>query len=698
MFPQLRRALFPLAVVLLCGLCAPLGFAANNVAKLAPRYREWLQKDVVYIISNQEKQVFLQLTSDTERDQFIQDFWAIRNPNPGAPSNEFKEEHYRRIAYANQWFGHESGREGWRTDRGRVYITLGEPQQKAVYKGLGDVRPMEIWFYSRPHPALPPFFSVVFFQPDSGGEYKLYSPYMDGPEKLVTTINAQSGRVAALQDIDRAAGREVARTVLSLLPDEPVDRSTAQSSLASDVLLSTIRGLANHPVNLEMLQQRRSLMASVSHRIVLSSEFLDVSTTVLRHQDGEPRLHYLLRLNRPGDFALAQSSDHRYYYSIEVLARVMTRENKLIFTQQRKLSHFVDAAELAKIKNRKFAFAGWLPLAPGDYKLEFELLNTLGKTAFKASREVTVPALDQPLRISEVQPFETTAPAEGAGAGPFTVAGVKFDPLPNHDLTLVQGQPLKIMYQIWEPSAAGGNGAAENKLNVEYSYGRLNAAGETKTITDTVAANQFDPSGTLVNGKQIPTAELPPGNYRLMVSVSDPRLQKKTFSSLAFQLVNSGESDRLWTISDDEEQADVSDGTADHQRGLCYREHGDSSHAARWLAHAFQKHPDQRTLAELVDVYFAEKAFARVADLYRRMPVSRETEDRTILRAAESQDKLGDLAGSIQVLESALQLKPESGPLYVSLASYYRRSGDNAKASMLEQRGRALLDKGSREN
>jgi GWxTD domain-containing protein len=87
-------------------------------------YKQWLNQDVRWIITPEEKQAFLRLTNDRERDEFIRQFWEHRNPDPGSPGNKFKQEHYRRIAYANQHFV-QSGEPGWATDRGHVYIVFG---------------------------------------------------------------------------------------------------------------------------------------------------------------------------------------------------------------------------------------------------------------------------------------------------------------------------------------------------------------------------------------------------------------------------------------------------------------------------------------------------------------------------------------------------------------------------------------------
>ncbi|HEV2380939.1 MAG TPA: GWxTD domain-containing protein, partial [Terriglobia bacterium] len=93
--------------------------------ELSQHYKEWLDQDVAYIISDQERKAFLNLSNDEERDAFIEQFWRRRNPDPDSPENAAREEHYRRIAYANEHFA--AGKPGWKTDRGRIYIEWGAP-------------------------------------------------------------------------------------------------------------------------------------------------------------------------------------------------------------------------------------------------------------------------------------------------------------------------------------------------------------------------------------------------------------------------------------------------------------------------------------------------------------------------------------------------------------------------------------------
>ncbi len=118
---------------------------ANSKAlkqELSGTYKKWLNQDVVYIITPEEKAAFKALSNDEERDQFIEQFWLRRDPTPDTPENEYKEEHYRRIAYANEHFA--AGIPGWKTDRGRTYIIWGPPDQIEAHPSGGTYeRPME---------------------------------------------------------------------------------------------------------------------------------------------------------------------------------------------------------------------------------------------------------------------------------------------------------------------------------------------------------------------------------------------------------------------------------------------------------------------------------------------------------------------------------------------------------------------------
>src|SRR6202158_5961628 len=194
--------------------------------------------------------------------------------------------------------------EGWRTDRGRTYITLGPPQQKQVFRNSGNLYRIEICFYSGANPALPAFFYVMFYQREGSGDYRFYSPYTDGPDKLATGVEAINSRAAALKMIRDSAGPEVARISLPLLPDEPVDEATGITSLESDILLNSIKNLPNMPANREEINRRRALRETVTSRIILEGRNLAIITFPARDSRGLTRLDYAVRVQKPRDLRM----------------------------------------------------------------------------------------------------------------------------------------------------------------------------------------------------------------------------------------------------------------------------------------------------------------------------------------------------------------------------------------------------------
>src|SRR5436853_2772329 len=151
--------------------------------ELETPYRKWLNEDVAYIITDEERATFKRLQTDEEREQFIEQFWLRRDPTPDTVENEFKEEHYRRIAYANEHYA--SGIPGWKTDRGRIYITFGAPDEKETHPSGGTYErppeegggttstfPFEQWRY-RYIEGIGSDIIIEFVDPTMSGEYRM---------------------------------------------------------------------------------------------------------------------------------------------------------------------------------------------------------------------------------------------------------------------------------------------------------------------------------------------------------------------------------------------------------------------------------------------------------------------------------------------------------------------------------------------
>jgi len=137
----LHRRLLPAFLAVFLGLNAKL-----VSAEMPKEYQKWLDEDVHWIISDRERETFLRVSSNEMRDKFIVAFWDRRDPTPGTPENEFKEEHYRRLAYSNMHFAGSTP--GWKTDRGRIYVIYGPPNRiEANITTDKGTYPTEVWHY-----------------------------------------------------------------------------------------------------------------------------------------------------------------------------------------------------------------------------------------------------------------------------------------------------------------------------------------------------------------------------------------------------------------------------------------------------------------------------------------------------------------------------------------------------------------------
>lgn len=193
------------------------------------QWTQWLNEDVAYIVNQDERRIFQRLVTDEEREHFVAQFWLRRDPTPGTPVNEFKEEHYRRIAYANQRFA--AGVPGWRTDRGKIYVKYGPPDEIESHpRGRDGGPPFEQWRYRAMAGATKPT-DLHFEDSQANGTYAL-PPLVVKPGDGVTRVILQTGHFDAGFEIDlrvRDAQRQVLALSHTVTSENPVQEQTLRS-------------------------------------------------------------------------------------------------------------------------------------------------------------------------------------------------------------------------------------------------------------------------------------------------------------------------------------------------------------------------------------------------------------------------------------------------------------------------------------
>ncbi len=439
-----------LAPLLLFGLAASAA-AQTREGELAPEHRLFIEQEAVYIIAPRERDVFNQLTTYEERARFIETFWERRDPNPATPENEFRDEHFRRFDYANEWLGRETTVDGWRTDRGRMYIILGPPRTTQKWEDENDIVPSELWFYSgSPKGGLPPNFFLLFFQENYVGEYQLYNPVADGPEKLVRGATAfQADKYVAMQTL-KLASPDLAHASLTFDVADTVDFNNPSPSLAAGLLIDRIQDSPHRAIRTDYvdawLQYGNRVSAEYSFNFVPSRGVF----TVLIGPELTPFVHYGVELD-PANFSLeSDESRTRFYTTLDVTVEVTDTDNTLVYTSDREVFLEFTASQMRYIENNPIAYLADFPLIPGDYRLSVVLRNRVSQQYTVVEKELSVPtfAADHPT-LSEVllgHEIETVTgdPTEGMKA--FQLGGARLSPVT--DGVFASGETAHLMLQV----------------------------------------------------------------------------------------------------------------------------------------------------------------------------------------------------------------------------------------------------------
>ena len=391
-------------VALILSLVLPLVAAVAGDGQKAPKpklpetYKKWLNDEVVDIIAPMEREVFLKLQTDRERDLFIEAFWKQRDPSPGSPENEARTEHYRRIAHADRFFGRDALRPGHRTDRGRIYIILGEPRDIQRFEGKGETYDTEVWFYQgKTDLGLPAGFNVVFFREGGQGEFKLYSPTSDGPQALIAGWTGGPNYTAAykkLQEIEP----DLAAVSLSLVPGQN-DGLSGRPSLASDILL---RNIETSPArSVEAKYARKFLEYKDLVEVEYTANYLDSDSLVNVFLDpaGFYFVHYAVE---PRRLSVNQYGD-TFDTILKVNGRVTTADGRLVYQFDRTVPIRLTAEEMKSASQVPFDFQDLFPLVAGDYSLSVLIKNEVSKEFTSVEQALRVPeagaavALTRPL-------------------------------------------------------------------------------------------------------------------------------------------------------------------------------------------------------------------------------------------------------------------------------------------------------------
>jgi len=628
---------------------------------LPPVYRKWLEEEVVYIITPREKEVFLQLETDRERDLFIEGFWKQRDPDPSTPENEFKKEHYRRIEYANKNFGRDTPGPGWRTDMGRIYIILGEPKTIEAFENLSECYPVVVWFYDGMiRYGLPNSFYIVFFKEGGAGEYKLYSPIRFGPQHLLTHYYGD------MSDYEKAyrqlyeVNPLLAEVSLNLIPGEA---QVIAPSIASEVLIASKIPAVPHemvkPTWAEKLLAYKDII-----EVEYSTNFIDCDSqaNIIYDPSGIFFVHYLLEPKR----LTIEQSGSRYFTQLEVNGIITDEKGQTIYQYERQAPIELTAERLASIKTKLFSFQDVFPLVAGKYRFHVILKNIVSKEFTSFETEITIPEVKSPYITPLLLAHRVERNSKYQGSvKPYLINDIQLVPSPRNDFT--RNDKLFVFSQILNLTPS-----QRESWFVEYAI--ANEKGAVSALLKEIKS--YDNWPNIL--EEFSLQDLPPDFYRLRVRLLNERKEEIMFRESRFYLSAATLLPRPWVMSFPYPRA--IDPFFSNIMGNQFLKKNNLNQARIYLEKAYSQEPAQVKYAlDYASFLLNEKEYARAKQI--GLPfLATENRKHFLSLLGRACQGLGEYAEAIVYYQEYLSHFGTNLPILNSLGECYYRSGNEEEA------------------
>ncbi len=484
--------------------------------ELATPYKKWLEEEVPYIITDEERSAFLQLQTNEEREQFIEAFWQRRDPTPDTVENEFKEEHYRRIAYANERFS--SGIPGWRTDRGRIYIMWGPPDQIESHSaGSTYNRPMtegggqttvygfDDWTYHYME-GIGQNITIEFVDPTGTGEYHIS---LDPGEKDAMS-HVPGGGPSLLEQMGLSSqAARFTRTDGSTAPLGPAGTSALDSQDEFTRLEQFAKVQAPPPVKFKDLEE------VVSSRILRNQISFDYRFDFMRITGDTILVPVTVQIqNKQMTF---RDHDGVQSASLNLFGRISSMTGRVIQTFEDVIQRdFPDTLLESSLKGFSI-YQKAVPLRPGLYKLDLVIKDVnSGNVGVVNTRLAVSPIPDDKLEASSLILADQMEPvsSKDVGVGQFVLGSTKVRP--KLDAEFHVDQPLDVYLQFYNLKVDDKTHKNNVSLDFKVTQGDQTVSHAVKTGDD------LKQNGEQITVQEvIQTKTLPPGKYKLQIQATD---------------------------------------------------------------------------------------------------------------------------------------------------------------------------------
>jgi GWxTD domain-containing protein len=524
-------------------------FAAQKALhqEIHTAYRTWLDQDVAYIISDEERKAFKALSNDEEREAFIENFWLRRNANPDSPENEFREEHYRRIAYANEHFA--AGKPGWKTDRGHIYISFGAPDDidshpaggiynRPMEEGGGQTStfPFEIWHY-RHIEGVGDNIDVEFVDSCQCGDFHftLDRGEKDALSKVPGAGNTMAENMGQANRADRGHN-----AIESLGNDSAITKGNNGKEF--DRINLAAKLFAPPPIEFKDLES-----FITEHKLLSGPAFpFDVRTDFVKVTESTVLVPITVQIrNRDITFV---TKDGVSKGVVNLLGKVTTLTHKTVQTFEDTVSVEEPAELLEKSLDRPSVYWKALPLLPGLYRLDIAIKDVNNKDHLGYyGRSLEVPTYhDEKLGTSSLILADkmNSVSSREIGGGSFIIGNTFIrprvnTPTPMTPVKFKRIQDLSFWMQVYNLGI--DEATKSNQARVTYQIVKTIAATAGVAGTETVVfEKEVDSkdlgahSDQLTVEKTLPLAGLEPGKYKVTIKINDEISKQEIAQSAPF--------------------------------------------------------------------------------------------------------------------------------------------------------------------
>ena len=502
-------------------------------------YKKWVNEDVLWIITDTELQAFKQLSNDEERDTFIENFWLRRNPNPDSPDNEFREEHYARIAYADEHFA--AGKPGWRTDRGHIYIAYGKPDsidshpsggsyERPQEEGGGETStfPFEVWHY-RYLAGVGDNIDIEFVDTCMCGDYHAT---IDRSEKDALKYVPGAGLTQSEEQGQSKKADRFTGGGLEQLGKGPMN--SVNQSKQFDRLETFSKIFAPPPIKFTDMEQFLT-----SSKILTGPPFLfDVRTDYVKVTNDTILVPLTLQIKN-SDITF-DNKDGVATGTVNILGRVTNLSHKPIQTFEDTVKVQQPTELLGRAKNNMSVYWKSLPLRPGLYRVDIVIKDVNNADHVGTwSRSINVPKYEEDkLATSSLILADQMerVPTKDIGAGNFVIGNTRIRPRVatggvTTPVLFHRQQSLNFWMQVYNLGI--DENSKKNDATIEYQVTDL--ATNKAILSSQESTTRLSPNADQVTlEKSMPLSSLQPGKYQVTIKINDGISKQQVAESAPF--------------------------------------------------------------------------------------------------------------------------------------------------------------------